>query len=300
MSSSALVFNIQNYSLHDGPGIRTIVFLKGCPLHCKWCCNPESQKYKAEISYVKQKCIGQAECAFCRKVCPQNAIVFGKSGKAEVCWDQCSQCLACADVCPSKAIKREGEHKEIGAILDQVEQQADFYRYGEGGLTVSGGEPLSHGEWLIDLLMEAKERRIHTAIETCGYADYQILREAAKFLDVILFDLKSMNPEKHEKYTGKSNQKILGNFERLCQEFPDLTKQVRTPVIPGFNDTEKELYQIKDFIKDRPGVSYEMLPYHRFGEGKYKALGREYKMSDQTLSDEIINFIKSQKESRRK
>ena len=148
--------------------------------------------------------------------------------------------------------------------------------------------------------MEAKERRIHTAIETCGYADYEILREAAQFLDVILFDLKSMNSEKHEKYTGKSNQKILDNFERLCQEFPDLKKQVRTPVIPGFNDTKKELFQIKDFIKDKQGVSYEMLPYHRFGEGKYKALGREYKMGNQTLSDEIINFIKSQNESRRK
>lgn len=300
MNPSALVFNIQNYSLHDGPGIRTIVFLKGCPLRCAWCCNPESQTYQAEISYVEQKCIGQTECEFCKNVCPSNAIVFQKSGKAQICWDQCSQCLACADVCPSRAIKIEGKEIEIEEILDQVEKQADFYRYGEGGLTVSGGEPLSHGIWLIQLLKEAKKRRIHTAMETCGYVDYSILREAAELLDVILFDIKSMDSIKHEEYTGKSNQKILDNFTRLCQEFPGLSKQVRTPVIPGFNDTKEELWQIENFLKDKPGVIYEMLPYHRYGEGKYKMLGRKYRMGNQTLSDEMKNYIKCQKKGRRK
>lgn len=300
MKSSTLVFNIQNYSLHDGPGIRTIVFLKGCPLQCAWCCNPESQKYKAEISYIEQKCIGQTECAFCQKVCPQNAIVFGKSGNAKICWNRCNQCLACADICPSRAIKREGEEKEIRAIVEQVEKQADFYRYGEGGLTVSGGEPLSHGDWLIELLREAKKRRIHTAIETCGYAEYEILREAAKLLDIILFDIKSLDSEKHIQYTGKSNQKIIDNFTKLCQEFPDLKKQVRTPVIPGFNDTKEELWQIKNFLKDKPGVIYEMLPYHRFGEAKYRMLGRKYKMGTQILSDKMKDFIQSQNKSGRK
>lgn len=300
MSTSALVFNIQNYSLHDGPGIRTIVFLKGCPLRCVWCCNPESQKYKTEISYVEKKCIGEKECGLCQHVCPQNAIGFEISGKAQIKWKQCDQCALCSECCPSKAIRKEGKEIEIEAILDQVERQSAFYRYGEGGLTISGGEPLSQGLWLIQLLKEAKKRRIHTAVETCGYVDYPILREAARHLDVILFDIKSMDSEKHKQYTGRSNDKIIDNFTRLCQEFPDLPKQVRTPVIPGFNDTKEELLKIEQFLKGQPMVQYELLPYHRFGAGKYRMLGREYKMGDQTLSDEIQKFIRIQNEGRRK
>ncbi|MDY2725641.1 MAG: glycyl-radical enzyme activating protein [Anaerostipes faecalis] len=295
MEQSALVFNIQNYSLHDGSGIRTIVFLKGCPLRCRWCCNPESQDVRAEISYVEQKCIGKTECTFCQNICGENAIKFEASGKAFIERSKCSRCLACAGVCPSKAIKVEGKAKSISSILNQVERESAFYRHGSGGLTISGGEPLIHRDWLLSLLKKAKRRRIHTAIETCGYADYGVMKEAAKYLDVILFDIKSINEEKHIEYTGKSNQKILKNFQRLCEDFPDLQKWVRTPVIPGFNDTLKELNEIQIFLKGKTNVTYEMLPYHRFGEGKYKMLGLNYEMGSQILSDEMKNYIENQK-----
>lgn len=290
MAKETYVFNIQHYSLHDGPGIRTIVFLKGCPMRCRWCCNPESQKYDQEISYVENKCIGLKECGFCRNAAPENAIIFPENN-AVIDMEKCSDCLKCAEVCPSRAIKVEGKKYGIKELVDIVEKDSVFYGHGDGGLTVSGGEPLTHKEFLVDLLKEAKKRRISTAIETCGYADYEALYDAAKYLDTILFDIKSMDSLKHKEYTGKSNEKILSNFERLCKDYPNINKKVRTPVIPGFNDSVEDILKILDFIKDKPNVSYEPLPYHSFGRGKYKALGREYPMGDVKLENEKIDEI---------
>ncbi len=283
------VFNIQHYSLHDGPGIRTIVFLKGCPLRCRWCCNPESQNYNKEISYVNNKCIGLSECGFCSQVCDEKAIKF--EDKAIINHLKCTNCLKCADVCPSKAIKTEGKLYSVDEILDIVERDSVFYGHGDGGLTISGGEPLSHKDFVIELLKEAKKRRINTAIETCGYVDYDNLYNAAKYLDTILFDIKSINSEKHREYTGYNNEKILYNFEQLCVDYPNLPKKVRTPIIPNFNDSEKDIKKILDFIKDKPNVIYEPLKYHSFGKGKYKALGRNYPMGDVVLTDEKFSKI---------
>ena len=168
------------------------------------------------------------------------------------------------------------------------------------GLTVSGGEPLSHGDWLIRLLKEAKKHRLHTAIETCGYASYEVLKEAINYLDVIFFDIKSMNDEKHKRYTGKSNQIILDNFKQLVQDAKTTKITARTPVIPGFNDTVEELEEIQRFVAKGKNVSYEMLPYHRFGKGKYEMLGRTYPMGDVLLSEEIKTYIQKQNEKWRK
>ena len=290
MAKDTYVFNIQHYSLHDGPGIRTIVFLKGCPMRCRWCCNPESQKYEQEISYVENKCIGLKECGFCKGAAPENGIKFTEDN-AVIDMEKCSGCLKCAEVCPSKAIKVEGKKYSVKELIDIVEKDSVFYGHGDGGLTVSGGEPLTHREFLVDLLKEAKKRRISTAIETCGYADYEALYEAAKYLDTVLFDIKSMDSFKHKEYTGKSNEKILSNFERLCIDYPNINKKVRTPVIPGFNDSVEDILKILDFIKVKPNVSYEPLPYHSFGRGKYKALGREYPMGDVRLDKGRIEEI---------
>lgn len=278
MSNKGIIFNIQHYSLHDGPGIRTIVFFKGCPLRCRWCCNPESQKSEPEISYDENKCLGKEICGMCKPICDDNAIKFSAFGKAFIERDKCSGCMKCVQECPAKAYKKEGKHYTSEEILGIAEKDSVFYQHGNGGLTVSGGEPLLQGSFLIELLRQAKRRRLSTAMETCGYADYAILKQAAGYLDTILFDIKSLNEQKHIVYTGKSNRKILQNFERLCSDFPKLTKYVRTPVIPEFNDSTDDLQNIKNYLKNKPEIFYEQLPYHRFGINKYKALGRRYMM----------------------
>jgi pyruvate formate lyase activating enzyme len=279
MQEKGNVFNIQHYSLHDGPGIRTIVFLKGCPLRCRWCCNPESQNTFSELSYYDDYCIGKKACGGdCQRKCMEQAIAFSTEGKAVINRQKCNNCLVCVDACPANAFKSEGIERSVKDILDIVENDSIFYRKRSGGLTISGGEPLLQGEFLISLLQEAKKLRFTTAIETCGYGDYQVLKEAAGYLDMILFDIKSMDEKKHVQYTGCSNQKILANFETLCRDFPTLPKLVRTPVIPCFNDTPEELLAIEVFLKDKLKVTHEKLPYHCFGVGKYKALGRQYPM----------------------
>lgn len=278
MEETALIYNIQPYSLHDGPGIRTVVFFKGCPLRCLWCCNPESQKFAPEISYVKRKCIGQKACGACEKSCPYQAVSFDADTRAYINREHCTECLQCARVCPSAAIRVEGVEMKVSEILDIVEKDSVFYRHG-GGLTVSGGEPLAQSPFLIELLREAQKRRLDTAIETCGFAQYAVLQAAARFLDTIIFDIKSINNEKHVRYTGQSNRIILDNFLKLCADYPQLPKLVRTPVIPGFNDLPADREDILSFIAGKPNVTHEALPYHRFGVGKYAALGRKYYQS---------------------
>lgn len=287
MNDKAYVFNIQHYSLHDGPGIRTNVFLKGCPLRCKWCSNPESQNLQPEIFYNNNKCIGCKGCSSCKS----DAISFDSDNKAVINRDKCSNCLTCSSNCPTGAITTQGKLKTIKEILDIVEKDSVFYTRSEGGVTISGGEPLMHGKFTINLLKQAKKRRINTAIETCGYSNYEILKGCAESLDTILFDIKSLNEEKHKKFTGVSNKLILENFNKLCIDFPKLKKHVRTPVIPTFNDNEEDIKGIIEFLKDKPNVSYELLPYHKFGEGKYKSLGREYLMSDLKLDEKLYEVL---------
>ncbi|MDR0882123.1 MAG: glycyl-radical enzyme activating protein [Candidatus Adiutrix sp.] len=275
MSRSAVVYNIQRYSLHDGPGIRTVVFFKGCPLRCRWCCNPESQNPQPEIACAASRCLGQSVCGLCAGACPRQALNFGADGRAEIDRALCVNCLKCAEVCPSAALRIEGRETLISEILDTVEEDAVFYR-GGGGLTVSGGEPFFQGEALIELLREARLRKINTALETCGLADYHLVARAAALLDMVIYDLKSMDSLSHQRFTGQGNELILDNFRRLGADFPALPKLARTPVIPGFNDTAPALSAIAAFIAGQPGAAFEALPYHRFGAGKYALLGRDY------------------------
>lgn len=288
--ASPLVFNVQHYSLHDGPGIRTIVFLKGCPLRCRWCANPESQRLTAEVSYTQNNCLGKEKCGLCAVSCPAAAISWA-GGKAHINRSLCTGCLGCARACPSEAIKAEGRERSVKELLDMVERDGVFYRKGQGGLTVSGGEPLTHPDFLEVLLSGAKARRLSTAIETCGFGSYDALRRAARHLDTVLFDVKCLDSARHREQTGQGNERILENFERLCADFPDLPKLVRTPVIPGFNDSVEELTRIRRWVLGHSNASHEFLPYHRFGEGKYKALGRPYPLGEAALSDEILRFI---------
>lgn len=275
MSKDGVIFNIQRYSLHDGEGIRTVVFFKGCPLRCRWCCNPESQYMQSEIFYVRAKCIGMLDCAFCAATCKHGAVSFDSESKAVIDRRKCKSCLHCAASCPSGAIRIEGRSATVSEILDTVEQDAVFYGK-SGGLTISGGEPLMQGDFLIALLQEAKRRRINTAMETCGFGEGEVLNRAASLLDMILYDIKSLDAKKHKEWAGQDNTLILDNFSRLRADFPHLPVLVRTPVIEGVN--QDEIKAIQDFALQYPKTTYEFLPYHRFGVRKYAALGREYHM----------------------
>lgn len=271
------IFNIQHYSLHDGPGIRTLVFFKGCPLRCKWCSNPESQKSDKEIFYNKSKCIGYNECGECINICERNSIKLDKdTGKVIINRNSCNNCLKCAETCPSKAIDIYGEELTVNEILKIVEKDSCFYSRSGGGLTLSGGEPLRQGDFVIKLLKEAKKRRINTSIETCGYCDYSILKESCKYLDTLIMDIKIIDDELHKAYCGASNKIILDNFIEVCNDFKELKKIIRTPIIPGFNDNDKARNKINEFISNKENVTYELLPYHEYGKNKYKFLGREY------------------------
>lgn len=284
-SIKGTVFNIQKYSVHDGPGIRTVVFLKGCPLSCQWCSNPESQKFQAELAYNDKKCITLSECVRCAEVCTVGALIQGDNDKVDVDWDKCTNCLACTEVCPAEALVSYGETMNVKDVIDQVEKDATFYARSGGGLTLSGGEPLSQPKFAIALLKEAKRRYMKSAIETCGYAAKEDYLEACKYCSMIMFDIKSMDSEKHAKYTGHGNERILENFTAIREAYPKLTIRVRTPVIPGFNDTEEDIQEIVDFLKDK-NVEYELLPYHRLGTQKYINIGREYLLGDVSLDND--------------
>lgn len=274
MAERALVTNIQRYSLHDGPGIRTVVFFKGCPLRCRWCCNPETQRRERELACRTDRCIGQAACGLCAAACPSGAIRFSREGRSVTDRQRCTACFRCLPCCPSRARTVEGKWMSADEILEVAERDAVFYSYGDGGLTLSGGEPLMQGGFLTDLLQKARKRRLHLAMETCGYGRYDVLAAAAASLNTILYDIKTLDCQRHILYTGRPNDLILQNFERLCADFPHLDKQIRTPLIPDFNDSPDELQKIRDLLHGRPNVRHETLPYHRLGEEKRRMLAR--------------------------
>ncbi|MBV4419442.1 glycyl-radical enzyme activating protein [Clostridium tyrobutyricum] len=286
------VINIQHYSVHDGPGIRTLVFLKGCPLKCRWCSNPESQKNNPELAYNSDKCIGINQCGKCIDVCKYKAIKKF-DGKILIDRGHCIQCHKCQDVCPSKSLSVYGKRMTIDEILNIVEKDRMFYSRSGGGLTISGGEPFNQPNFTICLLKMAKERRINTAVETCGYTKWQYLRHGSEFLDTIIFDIKCIDSEKHRKYTGVDNKLILDNFNKLCEVFPEKLKLIRTPIVPEFNDSIEDITEIVDFIKNKPNVEYELLPYHRLGQPKYTYIGKQYIMGEIKLNEEKFKRLEA-------
>ncbi|MBR1384937.1 MAG: glycyl-radical enzyme activating protein [Ruminococcus sp.] len=288
VGKSGIVFNIQPYSLHDGPGIRTIVFLKGCPLRCIWCSNPESQNTYPEIGFDREKCIAGKGCDFCKGVCD-----IGSFSAAGANAELKGSCGGFREVCPAGAIQVYGREMTAEEIVSRAEEESAFYSHGKGGITLSGGEPFMQGDFALEILREAKRRRLNTAAETCGCCDTEILRQAAGLLDYIMFDIKLLDDERHIRYTGGSNRQILENLEMLFSEFPGLHKHIRTPVIPTVNDSGDDIGAINRFLSGRENCSYELLPYHRFGTGKYKLLGREYADIPERLDDELFRKLKA-------
>lgn len=288
------VFNIQKYSVHDGPGIRTIIFMKGCALRCYWCSNPESQLLQRQLAYNSDKCLTVDECKRCQDICPREALSVGDDRKISVNMTACNDCLLCAEACPSLALNVYGYEVTVDQALNRVEEDEVFYARSGGGLTLSGGDPLFQPEFAISLLREARRRRIDTCMETCGYVPWPALKEAAQYLNSLFYDIKCIEEEVHQRGTGVSNSMILGNLAKLKEAFPQLPVKVRTPVIPGYNDNEKEIGKIVDFIKSMPNTTYELLAYHRMGTPKYGYLGRDYLLSsEEVLSDQRLEELKA-------
>lgn len=288
------MFNIQKFSVHDGPGIRTIIFLKGCSLRCDWCSNPESQSPRLQLAYNPAKCLGIDDCQRCLGLCPQDALTTGDDRKIVRDAAACDDCLLCAEACPTHALNTYGYQVTVDQALGRVEEDEAFYARSGGGVTLSGGEPLFQPEFAIALLSQAKQRHVDTCIETCGNVPWPVLQEAARHLDCIYFDLKSMDPAAHQAATGASNQLILENLAKLKDEFPELPVVVRTPVVPGFNDNQEAIAAMVDFIKDFPNTEYELLAYHRMGMPKYAYLGRDYPLADtETISQQRIDQLRA-------
>lgn len=276
------VLNIQHFCTDDGPGIRTTVFLKGCSLRCKWCCNPESIRPAPELAFAVRKCIGVQECGLCLKECPESAIyVVDADGKVRVNWDLCTNCGKCVPVCPTEALSQFGRPLTVDEVLAEVEQDESFYRESGGGLTLSGGECTLQPEFAAALLVEAHRRGIHTAIETAGNVPWDFFARVLEHVDVVLHDHKLTDPVRHKQWAGVDNVRIKANYQRAYEAYPDKTFIARTPVIPGVNDDEEHIRSVLAFIRPHPNVvDYQLLPYHRYGESKYGFLGRVYALKD--------------------
>jgi pyruvate formate lyase activating enzyme len=268
------VFRIERFAVHDGPGIRTTVFLKGCPLRCWWCHSPESQSALPELMYRPERCI---RCFKCVEQCQLGAV--SRAGDVPVVdQDLCRWCGSCADVCPSGARVRTGQLMTAADLVGAVERDTLFYDESGGGVTFSGGEPFVQPEFLLEALEGCRRKRLHTAVDTCGMADRDMLMQAVGLVDLFLFDIKLMDDERHRQFTGVSNGRILDNLRALVEARARVW--IRMPLVPGVNDDPADLRQVGQFLA-RLGLSrVDVLPYHRAGTAKYPALGREYRLPE--------------------
>lgn len=276
------VLNIQHFCIHDGPGIRTTVFLKGCSYRCKWCSNPESIHPQPELAYKVDKCLGKVECGKCISTCPETAIFTVDSDPwVRINWELCTNCGACTEVCPTQALSLFGTEMDVQQVLDEVEKDSAFYDESGGGITLSGGECLLQADFSAALLEEAHRRGINTAIETAGNVPWSFMEKVLPHVDTVLHDHKLIDPERHKKWCGADNKQSRDNFKRAYTTFPNKTFIARTPVVPGVNDDEEHVRAVLDFIRPHPNVvDYELLPYMRFGVPKYEFLGRVYELKD--------------------
>lgn len=275
------VFDIQRYSINDGPGIRTTVFLKGCPLGCLWCDNPESQDKMPELLYLPSLCIN---CQRCVAVCPNGATTVGTNGLIQIDRSLCQVCGKCVEVCPTGARVIVGELMTVEEVFQVVSKDTLFYRNSGGGVTTSGGEPTHQPEFLKALHTRCQEAGLHTALDTCGLVEWKTLEEVLEHVDLVLFDLKHMDSEAHRNLTGVGNEIILENLERTTKH---KLVVVRIPLIPGYTDSRTNIEASGQFLSRIGASRVDVVPYHQLGVGKYTRLGKQYALSDvETISDE--------------
>jgi len=287
--NKGIIFDIKKYAIHDGPGIRTTIFLKGCPLECKWCHNPESQKKTPELMVFNQKCLD--ECSECVKACKENALE--KKEILEINRDRCTVCGDCVKKCPTGALKIIGSEISVTELIKEIEKDIIFYDTSSGGVTFSGGEPLYQANFLNKILSECKKREISTAIDTCGYTDFKNLKKISDKVDIFLYDIKTIDEKIHKQYTGKSNRIILNNLIELSKIHNNI--QIRIPLIPGVTDTKKNINQIIEFLSKIDNIKFvSLLEYHKIGKDKNKRLGKkDYFYKEDTISKKKILEIKN-------
>jgi len=270
-----LIIKIQRFSIQDGPGIRSTIFLKGCPLRCLWCSNPEGQNPYPELMYNELNCL--PDCTLCIDRCVSNAL-RKVEGKVVLERASCNICGECARVCPSKALTLVGTYVRPQDTLKVVMRDREFYERSGGGVTLSGGEPLYQPDFTREILRLCKSEGIHTALDTSGYASWRTIEGILKYTDIVLYDIKHMDPHLHKEYTGVSNEVILDNLKRIA--ILGIPIIIRIPIIPGLNDSYENLSKAADYIlKLSSVIEIDLLPYHRLGEPKYRMLGRNYPLS---------------------
>ncbi len=287
MAAKGTVFNIQRFSIHDGPGVRTTVFLKGCPLSCLWCHNPEGISRQRQMIYRETRC---NLCHDCIDACPTGALSL-RDDAVRIDDESCSGCGRCEDVCSTEALEIAGKEMTVQQLMAEIERDRIFYDQSGGGVTFSGGEPLQQLDFILDLLQSSREREIHAALDTTGYTSTDVIERVAPLVDLFLFDLKVMDGGRHRAVTGVGNEPILRNLRLLAQDHRPVI--VRIPVIPTINDDRENFLAVGEFVSSLPGqVRVDLLPYHGIAVEKYRRLRREYALSDlQPPSTENMNQI---------
>lgn len=289
--NNPLVINIQKCSIHDGPGIRTTVFFKGCPLECAWCHNPESQSYTKEVLYNEEKC---SRCESCIEKCPNGAI-YTKGNNICLEKNKCKLCETCLDYCINNAREMVGSTYKIKDLIKEVEKDKIFYEESKGGVTLSGGEVMVQDiEYIKSLVSTCKNKGINVVIDTCGYTTFHNYEKILPYVDLFLYDIKLINNEKHKKFTGRSNDLILDNLIKLSEKNANIN--VRIPLIEGVNVDEKnlEILKIIEFLKGTNVKEVNLLPYHNIGMHKYKKLYKEYEgLEFKRPNDNKLEEIKS-------
>jgi pyruvate formate lyase activating enzyme len=288
-----LVLSITRMTVHNGPGIRTLILFKGCPLRCLWCSTPEAQKDEAEIALYPDRCI---RCEQCVPVCPTNAInLTGET--VNINRATCNNCGKCAHVCYTEAIKLLGQEMTIEELLTEVKKDAIVYKHSRGGVTISGGEPLLNPEFTQELLQAFKEENISVGVDTCGHVPWTSIEKVLPYIDFFLWDIKHMNDEEHRKFTGVSNKLILNNARSVSER--NIPLYIRVPLIPGYNDSEENIRATCEFARDLSSlVNIDLLPLHHLGKARYDSLNLAYPIADIPLiTDSDLHNIKRLVES---
>ncbi len=284
MKKQGLIFEIQRFSTEDGPGIRTTVFMKQCPLKCLWCHNPESILKHQQLEWLKHKCIG---CRTCIDTCQLNALFLDENGM-KIDRNLCNSCGDCVNECPSTAIRMFGKWWELDDLFEEINKDKIYYDTSKGGITISGGEPTLQPEFLLSLLKKCKDNDIKTALDTCGYVSKEILKSILPYIDLILFDIKEINTEKHMEFTGVSNEKILKNVLWISnyQEKNDKKIWIRTPIIPNYTASKENIRKIGEFIVNNLNNTperWDLLAFNNLCASKYERLNLDWVFKDEPL-----------------